>query len=498
LRSKRRIYWLQLNTTNLLLQTLAFVDTVYLVACLFIQTAKTLVDATDWLPAVFVAYVPRLEPYIWPAASCAQTATVWAVLLLTVDRYVAVCYPFDARLRSLRRARGPRKDFVVTHVPASATLLVMKTYSTSERRVTRDVEKGDVRRPVFDEPESLLSLFLCCRSCTTHRSLQSVRLTRKQSDVERSGRAGGPGRRTCSVRPTTTSTRPYVMSCFVPLDRCSCCSCSTQGSFWPLTNSDDIVTGSTVPAPSLTTTTRRSRSRRLRSAPWPRWTTTAPGSGRRRPCDDATAKERTSPWCWSSSSSCSSSANFLILFCASPHHWYRPTLTADSHTFILRLFVVFYFMRLYFILSSETVSGAYYDRSCRDVDDWLVGRSPSKLWLNGASEAYGYYWTLIGNPVPETRWHLFKPMSWLLTCDLSPLFWDPLEWVKVDSSNLVCQITYYILGAMQLTPGSTRLRISDHGVMCIWRRFELCVVQLLMFSVDEASKVPGLCRGMTM
>jgi len=99
------IYWLQLNTTNLLLQTLACVDTVYLVACLFIQTAKTLVDSTGWLPAVFVAYVPRLEPYIWPAASCAQTATVWTVLLLTADRYAAVCYPFDARLRSLRRAR---------------------------------------------------------------------------------------------------------------------------------------------------------------------------------------------------------------------------------------------------------------------------------------------------------------------------------------------------------------------------------------------------------
>lgn len=98
--------WLQLNTTNLLLQTLACVDTVYLVACLFIQTAKTLVDATNWLPAVFVAYVPRLEPYIWPAASCAQTATVWTVLLLTADRYAAVCYPFDARLRSLRRTRG--------------------------------------------------------------------------------------------------------------------------------------------------------------------------------------------------------------------------------------------------------------------------------------------------------------------------------------------------------------------------------------------------------
>jgi len=43
-----------------------------------------LVDATDWLAAVFVDYVPRLEPYVWPAASCAQTATVWTVLLLTV------------------------------------------------------------------------------------------------------------------------------------------------------------------------------------------------------------------------------------------------------------------------------------------------------------------------------------------------------------------------------------------------------------------------------
>ena len=94
-----------MNTTNLLLQTLACVDTVYLVTCLFIQTAKTLVDATDWPPAVLVNYVPRLEPYIWPAASCAQTATVWTVLLLTADRYAAVCHPFDARLRSLRRSR---------------------------------------------------------------------------------------------------------------------------------------------------------------------------------------------------------------------------------------------------------------------------------------------------------------------------------------------------------------------------------------------------------
>ena len=96
----------QLNTTNLLLQTLACVDTAYLVACLFIQTTKTLVDATDWLPSVLVAYVPRLEPFVWPAASCAQTATVWTVLLLTADRYAAVCHPFDARLRSLQRARA--------------------------------------------------------------------------------------------------------------------------------------------------------------------------------------------------------------------------------------------------------------------------------------------------------------------------------------------------------------------------------------------------------
>jgi len=36
---------------------------------------------------------PYVEPHAWALASIAQTTTVWLVLLVTVDRYFAVCLP---------------------------------------------------------------------------------------------------------------------------------------------------------------------------------------------------------------------------------------------------------------------------------------------------------------------------------------------------------------------------------------------------------------------
>ena len=92
------------NTTNWLLQTLAFSDTLYLVACVLFQTVKGINDYTNWFPWINVAF-PYMEPYIWAFASIAQTITVWLVMLVTMDRYIAICKPLKTQMRTLQRAK---------------------------------------------------------------------------------------------------------------------------------------------------------------------------------------------------------------------------------------------------------------------------------------------------------------------------------------------------------------------------------------------------------
>ena len=84
------------RTTGFMLQMLAVADAVYLVACVFYQTLSCIEKFTDWLlPAVRRRW-PYVEMYAWPMASVAQTATVWLVVVLTADRYVAICRPLQA------------------------------------------------------------------------------------------------------------------------------------------------------------------------------------------------------------------------------------------------------------------------------------------------------------------------------------------------------------------------------------------------------------------
>ena len=92
------------NTTNWFLQALAVCDTFYLVMSLFFQTFKTLYTYTNWFPQLKYT-IPYIEPYIWAMASIAQTGTVWLVVLVTADRYIAVCKPLSTNLRTLERAK---------------------------------------------------------------------------------------------------------------------------------------------------------------------------------------------------------------------------------------------------------------------------------------------------------------------------------------------------------------------------------------------------------
>jgi len=46
------------------------------------------------------------------------------------------------------------------------------------------------------------------------------------------------------------------------------------------------------------------------------------------------------------------------------------------------------------------------------VVGWLVvGCHARALWPNGASYAYSYYGTLIGNPTPGIQWYNFRPLG---------------------------------------------------------------------------------------
>ena len=50
--------------------------------------------------------VPYIVAYVQPVAYMAQTATVWMTVLLAVNRFVAICRPFDThRLASLKRSK---------------------------------------------------------------------------------------------------------------------------------------------------------------------------------------------------------------------------------------------------------------------------------------------------------------------------------------------------------------------------------------------------------
>lgn len=83
------------RTVTFLLQALAVADNGYLVFSLFTQTLKSAVECSS-NGLGLGDHFPYWEIYLWPLASMAQTITVWFTVLVTVDRYIAICRPFES------------------------------------------------------------------------------------------------------------------------------------------------------------------------------------------------------------------------------------------------------------------------------------------------------------------------------------------------------------------------------------------------------------------
>jgi len=84
------------RTTGFLLQMLAIADTFCLVSFLISDTLYAALKWTDWLPESVQLGWPYVFVYSLPMASATSMASIWMVVLLTADRYIAICRPLHA------------------------------------------------------------------------------------------------------------------------------------------------------------------------------------------------------------------------------------------------------------------------------------------------------------------------------------------------------------------------------------------------------------------
>lgn len=88
----------KLRTILILLRTLAVVDTLVLVSIFLVRTLRYIG------PREYIAFFTRVYPYLYPTVYVLRLMNTWMTVLLTIDRYVAVCKPLHAqRLCTVRR-----------------------------------------------------------------------------------------------------------------------------------------------------------------------------------------------------------------------------------------------------------------------------------------------------------------------------------------------------------------------------------------------------------
>ena len=79
------------NAAIFLLQCMAVFDFLLLVATLFIYTFPSVFPYTGYLEVMYTSYADVVIVYVWPLGTMLHTATIWLTVLVTVNRYNAVC-----------------------------------------------------------------------------------------------------------------------------------------------------------------------------------------------------------------------------------------------------------------------------------------------------------------------------------------------------------------------------------------------------------------------
>ncbi len=88
----------------LCLRALAVMDSIYLLTSLVFQTFRTLFVYSDSF-SQFLWIFPYVFVVSWPVAAMSQTASVWLVVLVTFDRYQAICHTITTHQHTHSRVR---------------------------------------------------------------------------------------------------------------------------------------------------------------------------------------------------------------------------------------------------------------------------------------------------------------------------------------------------------------------------------------------------------
>ncbi len=83
------------NVATFLLKALAVSDNLFLVTALFVQTITAMLMSFG-KEEVLVPIYPYIQTYVWPVTHMIQMGTVWMMVLIATNRYIAVCKPLHA------------------------------------------------------------------------------------------------------------------------------------------------------------------------------------------------------------------------------------------------------------------------------------------------------------------------------------------------------------------------------------------------------------------
>ncbi len=93
------------TATPFLLVSLEVADTLFLVTVLILRVLTSIHTFTGWLEDLMRIF-PYIGTYVWPFALITECATIYLTLLVTVNRYISVCRPYEASdLCSIYHAR---------------------------------------------------------------------------------------------------------------------------------------------------------------------------------------------------------------------------------------------------------------------------------------------------------------------------------------------------------------------------------------------------------